>query len=58
AKRQKLLEYLWIIALADREIDRHERHLVRKIASLLYLNESEIVQSRELARAQLHLAES
>jgi len=52
-KRLKLLEYLWILALSDDRIDPHERHLVRKVAGLLYLNESEIVQSREMAKHQL-----
>jgi len=52
-KRAKLLEYLWMLALADDRIDPHERHLVRKVAGLLYLNESQIVQARELAKRQL-----
>ncbi len=41
-KRVKLIEYLWIIALADDRIDPQERHLVRKLAGLLYVNEKEI----------------
>lgn len=53
AKRMKLLEYLWMLALADDQIDPHERHLVRKVAGLLYLNEAQISQSREQAKLQL-----
>lgn len=53
AKRVKLLEQLWVIALADKTIDAHERHLVRKVAGLLYLNEMQIVQARENAKAIL-----
>lgn len=56
-KRAKLLEYLWMLALADDRIDPHERHLVRKVAGLLYLNESQIIQSRELAKRQLGIEE-
>lgn len=52
-KRAKLLEYLWMLALADDQIDPHERHLVRKVAGLLYLNEAQIIQSRERAKRQL-----
>lgn len=52
-KRMKLLEYLWMLALADDQIDPHERHLVRKVAGLLYLNEKQIIQSRERAKQQL-----
>lgn len=55
AKRMKLLENLWIISLADEKIDAHERHLVRKIAGLLYLNEVQIVQSRENAKRLLNI---
>ena len=53
AKRVKLLEYLWIIALADQKIDSHERHLVRKIAALLYLNQGQILEARERAKLEL-----
>ena len=52
-KRAKLLEYLWMLALADNQIDPHERHLVRKVAGLLYLNEAEIRMSREATKKQL-----
>ncbi len=55
AKRMKLLENLWVISLADEKIDAHERHLVRKIAGLLYLNEVQIVQSRENAKRTLNI---
>ncbi len=52
-KRVKLLENLWLLALSDDVIDPHERHLVRKVAGLLYLNESQIIQSRERAKQRL-----
>lgn len=53
AKRIKLLEYLWVLALSDSTVDPHERHLVRKVAGLLYLNDAEIVVARENAKAHL-----
>ena len=53
AKRVKLLEHLWVIALADKVIDSHERHLVRKVAGLLYLTEMQIVQARENAKVTM-----
>lgn len=52
-QRMELLEHLWVIALADNKIDVHERHLVRKVASLLYLTEIQIAQSRENAKLAL-----
>lgn len=53
-KRMKLLEYLWTLALADEQIDPHERHLVRKVAGLLYLNDAQVARSRE--QAKIHLS--
>ena len=58
AKRVKLLEYLWVIALADQSVDAHERHLMRKVAGLLYMTEIQIVQAKENATAHLGLDDS
>jgi uncharacterized tellurite resistance protein B-like protein len=52
-KRIKLLENLWLIALADDKVDAHERHLIRRLAGLLYLNDSEIARAKISAQAQL-----
>ena len=52
-KRLKLLEYLWVLSLADNHIDRHERHLVRKVAGLLYLNDNEIILAQEKAKQRI-----
>lgn len=54
-KRLELLENLWLLALSDEVIDPHERHLVRKVASLLYITEDQIIQSREKAKVRLGL---
>lgn len=58
SKREKLLEYLWMLALADKQVDPHERHLVRKVAGLLYLNENQIQTSRQAAKIQLETQEN
>lgn len=55
AKRVKLLEHLWVIALADQRVDAHERHLMRKVAGLLYMTEMQIVLAKENAMATLGL---
>ena len=52
-KRIKLLQNLWLIALADRKVDAHERHLIRRLAALLYLNDNEIARAKISAEAQL-----
>lgn len=54
-QRVKLLEYLWILALADQHIDAHERHLVRKVAGLLYLTDRQINTARAAAMQQLNI---
>jgi len=52
-QRIRLLEHLWILALADNHIDAHERHLIRKIAGLLYLNDKEIIIAKENAKNKI-----
>ena len=49
-ERQNLLVHLWRIAMADDHIDTHERHIIRRIANLLYLTESQIYSAKELAK--------
>lgn len=53
AKRMKLLENLWIVALADQHIDQDENTLVRKLASQLCLNEMQIFRSQENAKLKM-----
>jgi uncharacterized tellurite resistance protein B-like protein len=37
AQKQRVIEHLWEVAYADGGLDRHEEHLMRKIADLLYI---------------------
>jgi len=53
AKRVKLLENLWIVALADQHIDQDESTLVRKLANQLCLNEMQIFRSQENAKLKM-----
>lgn len=52
-ERVQLLSMLWEIALVDETIDAHERHIIRKIAGLLYLNGRQIIQAKEMAKKSL-----
>lgn len=52
-KRRHLVEYCWRIALVDNELDAHERHTIRKIAGLLYLNDKDIILAKEAAKKVL-----
>jgi len=46
SQRCELIEDLWLIALADGKIDAHERHVIRKIAALLYLTDKQIALAK------------
>lgn len=52
-QRFSLLVRLWGIAIADGNIDTYERHIIRKIAALLYLNEKQIISAKVQAQAQI-----
>lgn len=52
-QRLQLLENLWLIALSDQTIDANERHLVRKIAGLLYMTDRQINMAKESAKLKI-----
>ncbi len=52
-ERVKLVESCWMIALVDNNLDAHERHLIRKIAGLLYLTDNQIIVAKEAAASRL-----
>jgi uncharacterized tellurite resistance protein B-like protein len=51
ARRRALLEGMWGVALADRELDRHEEGRLRKLGDLLGLSHREAVAARHAAQA-------
>lgn len=53
--RQKcqLIEYMWLVALSDGQLDAYEDHFIRKIADLLYLRPTELLSARERAKQSL-----
>lgn len=52
-ERAYVVELLWRVAFADRKLDRYEELLVRKVADLLYLPNSELVRTRLKVQASL-----
>ncbi len=48
--RIALIEYLWRVAFADRNLDTYEDHFVRKIAHLLYVANTESMLARQRAK--------
>ena len=50
AEKQRVVEMLWQVALADRRLDKHEDHLVRRISELLYVPHSDLIRIRNRVR--------
>ena len=50
AEKLRVVEMLWQVALADRILDKHEDHLVRRIAELLYVSHSDLIRIRNRVR--------
>ena len=45
-QKKEVLNSVWAIAFADGEMDKHEEHLIRRIADLLYLNHKDFIRDR------------
>lgn len=45
----QLITRLWLVSLADNQIDRYEEHIIRKISDLLNLRHSEFMQCKHEA---------
>jgi uncharacterized tellurite resistance protein B-like protein len=41
-----LIEHMWQIAFADRQWDKYEEHLIRKVSELLYVSHKDFVRAR------------
>lgn len=42
----RIIEMLWEVALADATLDKHEDHVIRKVAGLLYISHSDLIRVR------------
>ena len=49
AQKEKVVELLWQVAGADGHIDKYEEHMVRRIAELLYLTQTEYIRAKHKA---------
>ena len=52
-EKLRVVEMLWRVALADGHLDKHEDHLVRKVAQLLYVPHSALIRVRNAVRESL-----
>lgn len=46
----RIVENLWLVALADGHLDAHELHLMRKISNLLYVRHGDYIAAKQRAR--------
>ncbi len=44
--KYQLVKQIWQVAYADGFIDRHEDHLIRKIAELIYVSHSDFIRAK------------
>ncbi len=51
-QRIKVIELLWQVAYADAEIEKHEHHLMRKLAGLLHVSHKDYIAAKFRARQQ------
>ncbi len=49
-EKHRVIEMLWRVAFADLHLDRHEDHLVRKVAGLLYVSHGDLIRIRNKVR--------
>jgi uncharacterized tellurite resistance protein B-like protein len=52
AEKHRIIEMLWRVALADQHLDKHEDHLIRRIAGLLYVSHTDLIRLRNSVYAK------
>ena len=52
-----ILEMIWVVVLADNQIDEHESQLMRRLAGLLFIDDVEAGLAAKRARNRLGLAD-
>ncbi len=57
AKKVRIIENLWHVAMIDGHLDAHELHLMRKLADLLYIGHGDYVAAKQRARESAGLPE-
>ncbi|CCK75991.1 conserved hypothetical protein [Oleispira antarctica RB-8] len=50
-EKVSLVESLWKVAYSDKQLDKYEEHMVRRIADLLYVSHSDFMQTKNRIKA-------
>ncbi len=45
-QKRRVVEYLWAVAYADANVDKHEEYLVRKIANLIGVSHKDFIEAK------------
>lgn len=54
-KKVEVIEHLWEIAFTDKHLDKHEEHMVRKIADLIYVEHKDFIEAKLRVKKKLLL---
>jgi uncharacterized tellurite resistance protein B-like protein len=54
-QKVNVIEHLWGIALVDSCLDKHEEHMVRKIAGLIYVEHKDFIDAKLRVKKKLGL---
>lgn len=52
-EKKSVLEAVWLIILADGQLDQHEEHFARKLTNLLRLSHKDMIDAKLKARIQV-----
>ena len=50
-EKVSLIESLWKVAYSDKQLDKYEEHMIRKISDLLYVSHSDFIKTRNRVKA-------
>lgn len=54
-QKVRVIENLWGIAFTDESLDKHEEHMVRKIADLIYVEHKDFIDAKLRVKKKLGL---
>lgn len=52
-QKVRVIEHLWEVAFADRILDKHEEHMVRRVASLIHVSHKDFIEAKLRVKRKL-----
>jgi uncharacterized tellurite resistance protein B-like protein len=53
AEKQRVIEMLWRVALADQNLDKYEDYMIGRVGDLLYVSRGDVIRLKQVAIASL-----